>query len=60
MDKCCKTCKFHDDYTWVCFNPDSIHRADFTNNDYVCDKWESSNDRCREDARNDGNDWSRS
>lgn len=35
----CKTCKWRDDYSWVCFCPDSIHRADFTADDFVCDKW---------------------
>ena len=39
MDKYCKTCKYHDDYNWSCFNGDSIHRADFTADDFVCDKW---------------------
>lgn len=40
MEKSCKTCKWHDDFTWVCFNGESIHRADFTNDDYVCECWE--------------------
>jgi hypothetical protein len=39
-NKCCRTCKYHDDFTWACFNGDSIHRADFTNDDFVCDAWE--------------------
>lgn len=52
----CKTCKWRDDYSWVCFCPDSIHRADFTNDDYVCDEWESEYDRCREDVGNNDND----
>lgn len=43
MDKCCKTCKWRDDYTWVCFNPDSIHKADFTTDDFVCEVWDDSN-----------------
>ena len=29
-EKCCKTCKKRDDFTWVCFNDDSEHCADFT------------------------------
>ena len=36
----CKTCKYHDDWTWVCFNPESKYRADFTDDSYVCDCWE--------------------
>lgn len=43
MVKNCKTCKYHDDFSWVCFNPDSIHRADFTDNDFVCEVWCDSN-----------------
>lgn len=36
-EKCCKTCKKHDDFTWVCFNGDSEHCADFTEPDCVCE-----------------------
>lgn len=39
MDKRCENCKFHDDYTAVCHCSESIFRADFTPNGYVCDKW---------------------
>lgn len=39
MKKCCKTCKYHDDFSWVCFCGSSVHRADFTNDDYVCEEW---------------------
>nr|DAK89935.1 MAG TPA: hypothetical protein [Caudoviricetes sp.] len=39
-EKCCKTCKKHDDFTWVCFNGDSEHCADFTEPDCVCEFWE--------------------
>ena len=35
----CKTCKYHDDWTWVCFNPESDDRADFTDNEYMCPQW---------------------
>ena len=38
--KCCATCAYHDDWTWVCFNGGSEMRADATSNDFVCDKWE--------------------
>lgn len=35
----CKTCKYHDDFTWVCFNPDAEDRADFTEDEHVCEHW---------------------
>ena len=41
-EKCCKTCKKHDDFTWVCFNGDSEHCADFTEPDCVCEFWEDA------------------
>lgn len=39
-ERCCETCAYHDDWIWVCFNGVSEMRADATNNDFVCDKWE--------------------
>ena len=39
-NKCCETCVYHDDFSWVCFNGYSETCADVTNNDFVCDKWE--------------------
>ena len=27
----CEGCKWHDSFTWVCFNGDSEHRGDFVN-----------------------------
>ena len=50
----CKTCKWHDDYTWVCFNGDSVHRADFTPDDFVCEEWEDNEkeQRVRDDTEN--------
>ena len=40
-DKCCRTCKYHDDFTWACFNGDSVRKGDYTHADhYVCDEWE--------------------
>lgn len=47
-DRCCKTCVYHDDWTWVCFNPDSESRADFTNEKFVCNCWESREDKNRD------------
>ena len=38
--KCCKTCRKHDDFTWVCFNSDSEYRADFTEPECCCEFWE--------------------
>lgn len=39
-ERTCKTCKWHDDFSWVCFNGDSPHCADFTDNDSICKQWE--------------------
>ena len=39
-ERSCETCAYHDDFSWVCFNGYSEMRADVTNNDFVCDKWE--------------------
>ena len=39
-NKCCETCAYHDDFSWVCFNPEAKDRADFTEDSYVCDCWE--------------------
>lgn len=38
-NKSCKTCAYHDDWTWVCFNPESDNGADFTDESYVCERW---------------------
>lgn len=40
MDKCCKNCKWHDSFSWVCVNGDSDYVADFTMEDDVCEEWE--------------------
>lgn len=40
--KKCKTCKWHDDFSWACCNGDSDECADFTDNDYVCSHWEAA------------------
>ena len=37
----CGTCAYHDDFSWVCFNPDSENRADFTNPRHGCNCWTS-------------------
>lgn len=36
----CKNCKYHEPFSWVCFNPDSINRADFTLDKDSCRYWE--------------------
>lgn len=38
-NRCCATCAYHDDWTWVCFNPEAEDRADFTDNEYMCPQW---------------------
>lgn len=40
ISKSCETCKWHDEFTWACFNGDSEKRADFTDNEDVCESWE--------------------
>lgn len=39
-DKSCSTCKWHDGFSWVCYNGLSECRADFTDPDDVCKEWE--------------------
>ncbi len=36
----CENCKYHDDFTWVCFNGNSENRANFTDNCDFCKEWE--------------------
>ncbi len=40
MEKKCKTCAYHDNYTWACSNAYSDQVADFTDNDFVCEVWD--------------------
>lgn len=42
--RCCATCAYHDDWTWVCFNPEAYDRADFTDNEHFCSCWTSMED----------------
>lgn len=42
--KRCKTCKYHDDFSAVCVCGDSERRANFTDNDDVCEFWEVRED----------------
>lgn len=39
MEQKCKTCKWHDDFSWVCFNGDSENVADFTDNEDSCKEY---------------------
>ena len=43
-NKCCEICAYHDDWTWVCFNPEAEDRADFTDKSHVCSEWEEKVD----------------
>lgn len=36
----CSNCKWHEDFSGACCNGDSEYRADFTDSDFVCDRWE--------------------
>ena len=54
--KKCKTCKYHDLFSWACCNGISTKVADFTDNDDYCDEWDSEYDRCREDVGNNDDD----
>ena len=38
MEKC-KTCAYHDDFSWVCTNADSSYVADFTDNEDWCSEY---------------------
>lgn len=40
LSRSCKTCKYHDSFSWVCFCGSSQFVADFTDNDSVCNEWE--------------------
>lgn len=36
MERKCKNCSTHDDFTGACFCAESQHRADFTSGEFVC------------------------
>ena len=44
MGKECFTCAWHDNFSWVCFNGNSEHRADFTDPEDSCPVWEGRED----------------
>ena len=37
--KNCGNCHWHDDFTGACFNGDSPHCADFTDDGHLCPQW---------------------
>ncbi len=39
-ERTCCTCRWHEGYTWVCFNGNSPSRADFTDPEDTCECWE--------------------
>lgn len=39
-ERTCCTCRWHEGYTWVCFNGNSPNRADFTDPEDTCECWE--------------------
>ena len=41
----CANCAYHDDFSWVCFNPEAEDRADFTNPEHICTEWASREDK---------------
>lgn len=36
----CENCNYYGKFSWVCYNCYSDFVADFTDEDFVCDKWE--------------------
>lgn len=50
-EECCENCVYHDDFTWVCFNPEADDRADFTDESHACDCWKAKGENMsREEA----------
>ena len=43
-DKTCCTCRWHDSFSWLCFNGRSEHRSDFTDPEDTCPEWEQEVD----------------
>lgn len=40
----CGSCRWHDAFSWVCFNGLSEHPADFTDPEDNCKEWEKKDD----------------
>jgi len=47
-ERSCKSCKWHDDFSWVCFNGNSEYRADFTDDKQACAEWEAKENETTE------------
>ena len=41
----CGTCAYHDNFSWVCFNPEAENRGDFTNSEHGCSFWTIREDK---------------
>lgn len=41
MKRCCKTCKWYEEFMGVCFNGDSPYCADFTEPEGCCGEWKA-------------------
>ena len=44
MTNTCSSCRWYEDYQGVCFNGDSPHCADFTDQEDCCEEWEKKED----------------
>lgn len=40
INRACKTCDWHDNFSWACCNGLSEWRAEFTDDNFVCEQWE--------------------
>lgn len=41
MENVCCTCRWHEGYTWICFNGESPNCADMTDPEATCECWEA-------------------
>lgn len=41
MENACCTCRWHEGYTWICFNGESPNCADMTDPENTCECWEA-------------------
>lgn len=41
MKNACCTCRWHEGYTWICFNGESPNCADMTDPENTCECWEA-------------------
>lgn len=40
-ERTCCTCRWHEGYTWICFNGESPNCADMTDPEATCECWEA-------------------